>query len=154
MSKPSIAKQATQVKVVRLPKVAAPVLPYRPRDPKRYRPNIGVIGCGGITKWHLTAYKKAGYNVMALCDIDIARAEMRRNEYYPDACTTDDHRQLLARDDIEVVDITTHPPQRPPIIEAALARESTCSARNRSCSIWTWASGWPTWPMKWACGWP
>ena len=120
MSKPSIAKQATQVKVVRLPKVAAPVLPYRPRDPKLYRPNIGVIGCGGITKWHLTAYKKAGYNVTALCDIDIARAEMRRNEYYPDACMTDDHRQLLARDDIEVVDITTHPPQRPPIIEDVL----------------------------------
>src|SRR5687768_6534867 len=120
MSKPSIAKQAIQVKVAMLPKVAAPVLPYRPRDPKHYRPNIGIIGCGGITKWHLTAYKKAGYKVTALCDINIARAEMRRNEFYPSAFTTNDYRQLLARDDIEVVDITTHPPQRPPLIEAAL----------------------------------
>jgi predicted dehydrogenase len=130
MTKPSIAKQATQVKVVKLPKVAAPVLPYRPRDPKRYRPNIGVIGCGGITKWHFTAYKKAGYKITALCDIDLARAEMRREEYYPDAFTTDDYRQLLARDDIEVVDITTHPPQRPPIIEAALrARKHVLSQK-------------------------
>ena len=28
--------------------------------------------------------------------------------------------KLLARDDVEVVDITTHPPERPPLVEAAL----------------------------------
>ena len=105
-------------------------LPYRPRDPKRYRPSIGVIGCGGITKWHLTAYKNAGYNVAALCDIDRARAEMRRKEFYPDAFVTDDLADVLSRDDIEVVDITTHPPQRPPLIEAALmARKHVLSQK-------------------------
>jgi predicted dehydrogenase len=120
MAKPVDEKQAKQAKRAQLPRVSAPVLPYRPRDPKRYRPRIGVIGCGGITKWHLTAYRNAGYHVAALCDIDIARAELRREEFYPDAFTTDDYAQLLARDDIEVVDVATHPPQRPPIIEAAL----------------------------------
>jgi predicted dehydrogenase len=130
MTKPSIAKQAKQVKPVRLPRVAAPVLAYRPHDPKRYRPNIGVIGCGGITKWHFTAYRKAGYNVAALCDIDVVRAKMRRDEFFPDAFTTDDYRQVLARDDIEVVDITTHPQQRPPLIEAALnARKHVLSQK-------------------------
>jgi predicted dehydrogenase len=55
---------------------------------------------------------------------------MRRKEYYPDAFTTDDYHQLLARDDIEVVDITTHPPQRPPIVEAALrARKHVLSQK-------------------------
>jgi predicted dehydrogenase len=100
--------------------VAAPRLAYEPRDPKRYRPAIGLVGCGGITKWHLTAYRQAGYNVVALCDLDLARAKKRRNEFYPEADVTDDYRQVLARDDVEVVDITTHPPERPPLVEAAL----------------------------------
>jgi predicted dehydrogenase len=102
-------------------RAAAPLLAYAPRDPKGYRPALGVIGCGGITKWHLQAYRAAGYDVVALCDVDRQRADQRRLEFYPDAHVTDDYRQLLARDDIEVVDITTHPPQRPPLIEAALA---------------------------------
>jgi predicted dehydrogenase len=68
----------------------------------------------------ITAYRKAGYDVVALFDIDPSKAERRRDEFYPDADVTDDYRQVLARDDVEVVDITTHPPERPPLIEAAL----------------------------------
>jgi predicted dehydrogenase len=106
------------------------MLPYRPRDPKRYRPGIGLIGCGGITKWHLTAYKNADYNVVAFCDVDLARAKLRRDEFYPEAAAFDDHKRLLARDDIEVVDIATHPPERPPLIEAALrARKHVLSQK-------------------------
>jgi predicted dehydrogenase len=113
-------KQPKRPKGPQLPRTAAPSLSYRPRDPKRYRPGIGLIGCGGITKWHLTAYKSAGYRVLAMCDIAIERARERRDEFYPDAVATDNVDELLARDDIEVVDITTHPPNRPPIVEAAL----------------------------------
>jgi predicted dehydrogenase len=120
MSKPSTEKQAKRVKLLRPPRVAAPVLPYRPRDPKRYRPGIALVGCGGITKWHLTAYRNAGYNIAAFCDVVRSRAEARRDEFYPDAFATDDFPQLLARDDVEIVDISTHPPERPPLIEAAL----------------------------------
>ena len=53
----------------------APELPYRPRDPKKYRPAIALIACGGITEQHLKAYKAAAYNVVALCDADRAKAE-------------------------------------------------------------------------------
>jgi predicted dehydrogenase len=98
----------------------APDLPYRPADPKRYRPAIGLIGCGGITGAHLTAYKKAGYNVVAFCDLIEERARGRRDEYFPQADVYTDAGQLLARDDIEVVDIATHPKERVPVIEAAL----------------------------------
>jgi predicted dehydrogenase len=123
-------KQPKRSKVPTLPRIAAPSLPYRPRDPKRYRPGIGLIGCGGITKWHLTAYKAAGYRVLAMCDIAIERARERRDEFYPNAFVTDSADDLLARDDIEVVDITTHPPQRPPIVEAALrARKHVLSQK-------------------------
>jgi len=99
---------------------AAP-LPYQPRDPVHYRPGIAMVGCGGITSWHLTAYRNAGYNVVVLCDIDRKRAQQRRDEFYPQAYVTEDIHMALARDDVEVVDITTHPQHRRPLVEAALA---------------------------------
>ena len=98
----------------------APQLPYKPRDPKRYRPNIGLIGCGGITKHHLIAYRKAGYSVVALCDVVPYRARKRKAEFFPRAKVYGDYRELLRRDDVEVVDITTHPAPRAAMIEAAL----------------------------------
>jgi predicted dehydrogenase len=102
-------------------RMPAPKLPYQPRDPKRYRPNIALVGCGGITKHHLTVYRRAGYSVVALCDVDLARAEARRAEYFPEAEVYREWRQVLKRDDIEVVDLAAHPRQRVPMIRAALA---------------------------------
>lgn len=51
---------------------------YRPLSPRSYSPNIGMIGCGGITRDHLQAYKAAGFRITALCDLEIAKAESRR----------------------------------------------------------------------------
>lgn len=98
----------------------APELPYQPRDPRKYRPAIGLIGCGGITEAHLRAYKHAGYNVVALCDKDLGRARKRQEQFFPKAQTYEDYRDLLRRDDIEVVDVATHPHERPPLVAAAL----------------------------------
>jgi predicted dehydrogenase len=110
--------------------IAAPSLPYQPRDPKKFRPGIALVGCGGITAWHLKAYRRAKYNVVALCDLDRKQAEKRRDDFYPKAFVTDDYKEVLRRDDVEVVDITTHPPQRPPIVEAALrARKHVLSQK-------------------------
>lgn len=100
--------------------VAAPDLPYQPRDPEAYRPRIGLVGCGGISEMHLRAYKNAGYEVVALCSRDRERVEKRRGEFYPQADTYLDYRELLARDDVDVVDLTPHPEERVPIIEAAI----------------------------------
>jgi predicted dehydrogenase len=113
-------KSTRRAKLPALPRVPAPSLPYRPRDPKKYRPGIALIGCGGITKWHLTAYKQAGYRVVALCDVALTRARERRDEFYPEAVATDNVNEVFSRDDVEVVDITTHPPERPPLVEMAL----------------------------------
>ncbi len=95
-------------------------LDYQPHDPARYRPKIGVIGCGGIVKHHLTAYRAAKYQVAALCDIDLRRAKSAQTEFFPAADIYADYQEVLRRKDIEVVDITTHPLQRSPIIEAAI----------------------------------
>jgi predicted dehydrogenase len=105
----------------RIREMPAPDLPYQPRDPKTYRPGIGLIGCGDITTHHLTAYRDAGYSVVALCDVVEDCARQRQKEYYPEAKVYTDYGKVLRSDDVEVVDITTHPPERPPIIEAAIA---------------------------------
>ncbi len=99
---------------------AIPVLPYLPRDPQSPRSKIGVVGCGGISHYHLQAYKAAGYDVVALADINREAAELRRQEFFPAAKVFTDHRELLKLDTLDVVDVTTHPEIRVPIIEDAL----------------------------------
>lgn len=95
-------------------------LPYQPRNPKNFRPGIGLIGCGGITRHHLAAYQKAGFSVLGFCDLDRQRAIERRDQYFPGATVYDSYDKLLANDQIAVVDIATHPDARVPVIEAAL----------------------------------
>jgi predicted dehydrogenase len=102
-------------------RIEAPALAYRPVDPKRYRPRIGLIGCGGITEYHLRAYKAAGYDVAALCDRTAAKARARQKEFYPAATVYTDYRDVLRRDDIEVVDVATHPAQRVAILKDCIA---------------------------------
>jgi predicted dehydrogenase len=89
-------------------------------DPRRYHPPIGLIACGGITWQHLKAYKKAGYNVVALCDKIVDRAEQRRKEFFPKAEVYSDYRDLLKRTDIEVVDVAAHPDERVPLLKVSL----------------------------------
>jgi predicted dehydrogenase len=101
-------------------RIAAPELPYQPRDPRRYNPPIALIGCGGISQSHLRAYRKAGYNVVAICNRHPEKAEARRREFYPDAKIYTDYRDVLRRDDIEVVDIATPPQVRRAQIQDAL----------------------------------
>ncbi|MHB8901520.1 MAG: Gfo/Idh/MocA family protein [Thermoguttaceae bacterium] len=101
-------------------RVSAPRLRYRPQDPRTYRPHIGLIACGGVTRYHLAEYRRAGYSVTALCDLELSRARAWRKEFFPDTAVYRDYRQVLARRDIEVVDIATHPSGRASIIEDAL----------------------------------
>lgn len=103
-----------------LKRFTAPVLPYRPIEPKQYRPRIGIIGCGAITQTHCIAYTLGGYEVVALCDVDRKAALKRKRDWYPKAKVYPNHRDLLAHADVDVVDITPHPRERAPLIEDAL----------------------------------
>jgi len=110
--------------------VSAPTLSYLPPRPRHYRPKIALIGCGGISEYHLRAYVAMGLEVVALCDRDPARAEKRRAEFYPGARVFTDYRDVLAVADIEVVDIALHPAERVAVIEAALrARKHVLSQK-------------------------
>ena len=98
----------------------APDLPYLPPMPRGVVPGIALIGCGGISERHLTAYKDAGWPVTVLCSRDRAKAEAHRLRFFPDAAITTDWKQAVGRDDVGVVDATPHPPERVPMIEGAL----------------------------------
>ena len=83
-------------------------------------PGIGLIGCGGISESHLGAYKRLGLPVRALCNRTLSKAHERAAEFFPEAHVCSDHRELLALPEVEVVDITTHPPERIDLIADAL----------------------------------
>jgi predicted dehydrogenase len=99
--------------------VAAPDLPYRPPVPTRPH-RIALVGAGGISFAHLDAYRAHGFDVAAIMSRDRAKAQARADEFYPDALVTTDYAAVLARPDIDVIDLTPHPAERVPLIEAAL----------------------------------
>lgn len=103
-----------------LAEVAAPDLPYQPPMPRAYHPRIGVIGAGGIVSAHLDAYRTAGWEVAAICNRTLAKAEAKAAEFAPKARVTGLWEEVMADPAIDVVDITPHPVDRLPIIEAAL----------------------------------
>lgn len=100
--------------------VLAPDLPYLPPMPRAFRPRIGVIGTGGIVSAHLDAYRTAGWEVATICNRTRAKAEAKAAEFAPDAKVTDRWQEVLDDPAIDVVDVTPHPADRLPIIEAAL----------------------------------
>jgi predicted dehydrogenase len=100
--------------------IDAPELDYRPLVPRDLAVPIALIGCGGISQSHLQAYRNAGLNVVALCDRTASKAEARRIEFFPSARIYTDSAELLLKEDVLVVDITTHPTGRPALIERAL----------------------------------
>ena len=108
------------LKTAALPEVAAPTLPYQPPMPRSYRPRIGIIGAGGIVSAHLDAYRIAGWEVAAICNRTRAKAEVAAHDFAPLARVTDAYQDILTDTAIDVVDITPHPADRIPIIEAAL----------------------------------
>ena len=107
-------------RVVGETEAAAPEIDYRPPSPRSLETPIGLIGCGGIGGQQLAAYRHAGFRVVALCDLDESRARRLRDQFYPKAFVTADYRDLLAIDEVRVVDLATHPGERLGLIEAAI----------------------------------
>lgn len=83
---------------------------------KRFQPfpsdkpvRLGLIGCGGICRGvHVPAYRKdSRVEVVALCDIVPDRTARLVRDAFPAAQACTDYRELLARPDIDAVDICT-----------------------------------------------
>ena len=101
-------------------RIAPPAVDYRPPVPQSYQPRIGIIGTGGISEFHLKAYKHCGWQVAALHNRTRSKAEARRDEFYPEAEVVGDYHEMLKADDIDVIDITPHPDERVAIVREAL----------------------------------
>jgi predicted dehydrogenase len=81
---------------------------------------VAVIGVGQIGKHHLNAYAAIdGAKVVAVADIDQAEGNRVAGQYdIPHFYT--DFRQLLARDDVDAVDVCLHNNYHMPVTVAAL----------------------------------
>jgi predicted dehydrogenase len=92
-----------------------------PRLPERLDRGIGIVGAGAIVNvGHLPAYRKAGFNVVAIADVNREAAEQTAREWgiprvYASA------EELLADESVELVDIAVAPAAQPEIARAAIA---------------------------------
>lgn len=67
--------------------------------------HVGLIGCGQISALHAAAYRAhPRAELTAICDVDQALLERRRQEWRP-AKAYRDYQQLLADGDIDAVDV-------------------------------------------------
>ncbi|XZE51925.1 Gfo/Idh/MocA family protein [Planctomycetaceae bacterium SH139] len=93
---------------------------YEPDTIAQPSPEIILIGCGGIARHHLQAYRDAGLEVTGLVDVNADAAEQMRANYYPAARVFTDFRQCLLALDAPLIDIATHPAVRTEITRECL----------------------------------
>lgn len=103
-------------------------LDYRPQPGRKRDYGIGIIGAGAIVNAaHLPAYRKAGFNVAGITDLDRARAETTANTFeIPRVYDTVD--ALLGDPDVEIVDIAV-----PPWHQLGLARQAVAAQKHLLC---------------------
>jgi predicted dehydrogenase len=91
-----------------------------PEGPGRHL-GIGIIGCGGIVSGaHLPAYRAAGLRVLAVHDVDQAKAaEVAERFEVPTVASGAE--ELIAAPGVEIVDIAVPPWEQPAIVPLAAA---------------------------------
>lgn len=92
------------------PEEEPPPIDYLP-SVVMYPARIGIIGCGAETFQFLTAYLRAGYDVVAFSDPDIQKAQKVRDAFYPLAKVCEDYRCIVDDTSINFVDVTTNMPE-------------------------------------------
>lgn len=80
---------------------------------------VGLIGCGYISKFHISGHEKAGSQIVHVCDVRLEAAQAVAAKYQAKA--TADYRALLADPDVQVVDIMTNTNSHREICLAAIA---------------------------------
>src|SRR6059058_5775860 len=95
-------------------------LNYLPRLPRRKDWRIGCIGAGFIMRdCHLVAYRQAGFNPVAIASRNSAHAKAVAEQFTIPRCH-ETVAELLADQDIEVLDIAVPPDVQPSILRAAV----------------------------------
>ena len=96
-------------------------LDYKPKLPKNKEFGIGIVGAGSIVKTcHLPAYRKAGFRVIGIYDIDRTKADMLSREFGIPT-VFDSLEELLSHPEIQVVDIAIPAKDQPETVERVTA---------------------------------
>ncbi|MFQ6079492.1 MAG: Gfo/Idh/MocA family protein [Thermodesulfobacteriota bacterium] len=96
-------------------------LDYKPKLGAKTDYGIGIIGTGWVANnYHLPAYRKAGFSVVAITDINKEKVEATGRHWGIEKVFTDYH-QLLELDEVQIVDIATPTFGRLEIVENAAA---------------------------------
>lgn len=82
---------------------------------------IGIVGCGGIVQYaHLPAYREAGLRVLAVHDVDAAKARAVAEEFgIPTVAASVE--EVAATPGVAIVDIAVPPWEQPAIVARAAA---------------------------------
>src|SRR5687768_7498869 len=80
--------------------------------------NIGVIGCGNISRFHFDGLESAGARVTWVCDLREEAARTRAEAL--GARATTDYRDILADPDVHAVGVTTVSHAHPAICRDAI----------------------------------
>ena len=91
------------------------------KRPSSFQAKIALVGCNAITNAHLGAYKDAGYDVVAFCDLDLEMAKDKRDRFFPEARVTTSFQELLDDPEINVLDLATMPSIRYKLMKEAIA---------------------------------
>ena len=89
---------------------------------------VAVIGCGNISPAHIRSYVAFPdrCKIVALCDIYPEKAEKKKQEFgLTDAVVYASHKDMLAREDIDLVSICT-----PPYVHAEIAIDFMNAGKN------------------------
>lgn len=71
--------------------------------------NYALIGCGRISLNHIAAALRCGFNIIALCDVNIKAAQKLKEQFdLKMAKIYDDYCHMIAVESIDVVSIATH----------------------------------------------
>ena len=82
----------------------------------------GIVGCGGISRAHATAYATLdGVTLSALCDVNSAALNARAEEYGVLARYAD-FEEMFEKEELDVVSVCTHTPLHGPVALAAARR--------------------------------
>lgn len=89
--------------------------------PQKHDYGIGIIGAGNIVNGaHLPAYRKAGLNVVAICDVREEAVNETAERWGIEHVYTD-YRKLIERSDIQIIDIAIPNEGRIDIVKEAVA---------------------------------
>lgn len=91
---------------------------------------VAIIGTGNIANAHMRAFlrQQGRCEVAALCDLVPGKAEQMKAQYGLKADCYEDYRQLLAREDIDLVDVCA-----PPFLHAQASIDALRAGKNVVC---------------------